>query len=50
MLTWPCLLEAAPMGDISTPWLIMPARQASALDCLRNNKHDLSCHWEWSAE
>lgn len=49
-LTRPCLLEAAPMGDISTPWLITPARQASTLNFLHNNKHDLSCHWEWSSE
>lgn len=40
------LPEAAPKGDISTPWLITPAHQASALNLLLNNEHDLSCHRE----
>lgn len=36
----PYLPEAAPMGDISTRWIITPARQASVLRLLHNNKHN----------
>lgn len=32
----PYLLEAEPMGDISTPWVIKPACQEQVLSFLHN--------------